>query len=876
MTPDLSAVPWIPEYRLKLDVDFTGLTWTGTVEFDLPAGPNDLVLDSDGLEVTAVRKNGGTAPFLVRIDACELVLSGPHPAPVAIAIDFSGRVAEDALIGLYRSRNGSAQVLTSQCEPVGARKIFPCLDRPDRKARIRLNVSVDADLEVVANTPAEAVTEGGGRREWTFPATPPMATYLFYLGVGRFGHWEDRSGRVPVRVFTPVGRDAAGEFAAKAAARILAGYERYYGIPYPLPKLDLIAVAEHAFGAMENWGAISFNEIRLLIDTTSASFQRRDVFETISHEIAHQWFGDLVTMRWWDDVWLNESFASFLETKVTDEIDPSLDAPTDFVLRTAGMAAALDGDSLGVTHPVRAKVARPEEISQVFDEISYGKGSSVLRMLETYLGEEVFRRGVGEYLERFRYGNARTEDLWEALERAAAVPVSPIVGPWIDRPGLPVVSARLGPSGLELAQARFAYAGTVEEPPWPIPMTFERDGRRDRLLFDSRTRTLPCPPGATVHLNPGALGFYRTLYDADLFDRLLAALPSRPPSDRWIVLNDLAAFVLSGQADWPTYARAVRALGTTSDRLVVEEIVGSLAGWALAFPSVATVQDLARSYLAELVERVGLDRPPAESPATGILRNARPTPGPRSTPGSPATSPNGSSAGRGSTPTCDRPSRSPGRARRGRSVDARSSPRSARDLPRPTRSGSSARSPGAASRRSSPKRSRPRSRRGSTAATSQRSWSRPPRTRSDVRSSSPGSRSTCPNSPRRSAARDSSRSSSSTRSRSPASAGSTKRAGSSPTIRTPRARAVSRRDSNASTCSRRSAGGWRASYRRRLGRGATGSSDQMYQVPRAWLSRRPPASKRFPSAKAMWRPRRRTSPRALRTSPSRAARRNST
>ncbi len=620
MTPDLSAVPWIPEYRLKLDVDFAGLTWTGTVEFDLPAGPNDLVLDSDGLEVTAVRKNGGTAPFLVRTDACELVLSGPHPAPVTIAIDFSGRVAEDALIGLYRSRNGSAQVLTSQCEPVGARKIFPCLDRPDRKARIRLTVSVDADLEVVANTPAEAVTEGGARREWTFPATPPMATYLFYLGIGRFGHWEDRSGRVPVRVFTPVGRDAAGEFAAKAAARILAGYERYYGIPYPLPKLDLIAVAEHAFGAMENWGAISFNEIRLLIDTTSASFQRRDVFETISHEIAHQWFGDLVTMRWWDDVWLNESFASFLETKVTDEIDPSLDAPTDFVLRTAGMAAALDGDSLGVTHPVRAKVARPEEISQVFDEISYGKGSSVLRMLETYLGEEVFRRGVGEYLERFRYGNARTEDLWEALERAAAVPVSPIVGPWIDRPGLPVVSARLGPSGLELAQARFAYAGTVEEPPWPIPMTFERDGRRDRLLFDSRTRTLPCPPGATVHLNPGALGFYRTLYDADLFDRLLAALPSRPPSDRWIVLNDLAAFVLSGQADWPTYARAVRALGTTSDRLVVEEIVGSLAGWALAFPSVATVQDLARSYLAELVERVGLDRPPAESPATGILR----------------------------------------------------------------------------------------------------------------------------------------------------------------------------------------------------------------------------------------------------------------
>ncbi len=620
MASDPSSVPQIAEYRLKLDVDFVGLAWTGTVEFDLPAGASDLVLDSDGLEVTAVRRNGGTAPFLVRSDAHELVLSGPHPAPGTIAIDFSGRAAEDALIGLYRSRNGSAQVLTSQCEPVGARKIFPCLDRPDRKARIRLTVSVDAGLEVVTNTSAEAVTEGDARRVWTFPATPPMATYLFYLGIGRFGHWEDRSGRVPVRVFTPVGRDAAGEFGAKAGSQILAGYERYYGIPYPLPKLDLVAVAEHAFGAMENWGAISFNEIRLLIDPTSASFQRRDVFETISHEIAHQWFGNLVTMRWWDDVWLNESFASFLETKITDQIDPSLDAPTDFVLRTAGMAAALDGDSLAVTHAVRAKVARPEEISQVFDEISYGKGSSVLRMLEAYLGDETFRRGVGEYLERFRYGNARTEDLWAALERAAGAPVSPIVGPWIDRPGLPVVRARLGPSGLELAQERFTYAGAVEEPPWPIPMTIERDGRRDRLLFDSRTRTLPCPPGATVHLNPGAVGFYRTLYEADLYDRLLSALPFRPPSDRWIVLNDLAAFVLCGLADWPTYARAVRALGTTSDRLVVEEIVGSLSGWALAFPSVAAVQELARTYLAELVERVGLDRTPAESPTTGILR----------------------------------------------------------------------------------------------------------------------------------------------------------------------------------------------------------------------------------------------------------------
>jgi tricorn protease interacting factor F2/3 len=471
------------------------------------------------------------------------------PGNSPLIVEFSGSVAPKALIGFYRCPHGEETVLTTQCGPLGARRIFPCLDRPDRKSRVQLTVRTRADLEVLANTVAGPTREIDGRREWVFEPTPPMPSYLFYLGIGKFDRAEDRSRRVLVRVLGAPGKAAACQFALDAGRRILEGYEDYYSIPYPLPKLDLIAVRDHAFGAMENWGAITFREVRLLIDETSTSFQRRDVFETICHEIAHQWFGNLVTMASWDDIWLNESFASLMETRISERLAPSIDPGTDFFLRTAGTAAAFNGDGLPSTHPVRARVDRPEEISQIFDEITYGKGSTVLGMLEAYLGENRFRDGVTDYLDRFRYGNARTEDLWDALGRASGVAVAGVVSPWVDRPGHPVVLARSGEQGLRLTQERFSFLGSTTEEPWPIPMLVDVNGVKQRLLFDSRERIVPTAPGATVHLNPGAVGFYRVRYDESLYDRLFAVLPTRSPADRWSVVEDLGAFLLSGRSE---------------------------------------------------------------------------------------------------------------------------------------------------------------------------------------------------------------------------------------------------------------------------------------------------------------------------------------
>lgn len=609
------------DYRLSLDVNFGKLTWDGAVLLQPAPGATDIALDLEGLTVRGVRRAGHPVPF--HHEPRENLLSIPLPGGTdgPLSVEFSGVVDRKSLVGLYRSKHGSEYVLTTQCEPTGARRIFPCIDRPDRKGRILLTLRTEAGLDVVANTEGRSSSLPDGRTEWTFAATPPMATYLFYLGIGRFERAEERPGRVAVRVFTPPGRAISGGYAAEAGGRILQACERYYGIPYPLGKLDLLAVEEHAFGAMENWGAISFQALRLLVDERSTSFATRDVFETISHEVAHQWFGNLVTMSWWNDVWLNESFAALMETKITEQLEPSLDARADFFLRVAGMAAAVAGDSLRSTHPVRVAVERPEEISQIFDEISYGKGASVLAMLESYLGEETFRAGVTEYLTRFRYGNACTEDLWAALERASGEPVAAMAAPWIDRPGLPLIRASMTPRGLELTQGRFGYLPPPEEPPWPIPLVIDVDGRRERVRLDTRTQTVAVPPTAHVHLNPGATGFYRVLYDRTLSDRLLADLPRRPAADRWIVLEDLAAFLFSGEIDWETYARFVRALADTPDRLIVESLVATLADLALGLPRTAVVQALARDVLARAYARLGPERRPGEPSSDRILRD---------------------------------------------------------------------------------------------------------------------------------------------------------------------------------------------------------------------------------------------------------------
>ncbi len=610
----------VAEYRLALDVDFSQLRWKGTIDFEVVGSAESVVLDS--VRVTIERASVGGTPVEVETDEAHerIQLKAAVQGRALVHVAFSGAVVEHSLMGLYRSRYGSTYILTTQCEPDAARQLFPCLDRPDVKARVRLSVLADAGLEVVSNTPAESVIEEGKRRRWTFAPTPPMATYLFYLGLGIFDHLDDRTGPVALSVLTPPGRSEEGRKALEVARTSLSELEHYYRIPYPLPKLDLIAVPEFPAGAMENWGAITFRDMQLLVNAKTPAFEMRYTVATIVHEIAHQWFGNFVTPYWWTDIWLNESFATFVEHKVVERRFPELKSEQDFLSIWTRWGFLLD--SVPSSHPIVVEVNDPKDVGQAIDRLTYGKGASVLRMIEGYLGSDRFEAGVADYLHRHAGGNASSGDLWEALDRSSGEPITRILRPWIERPGHPVVSVRLAPEGLVLSQRRFGYLPSANDDPWPIPMVVEIGGKAQRLLFDTKERVVPAPPDATIHLNPGALGFYRSRYDALLYDRLLDGFGRRSPSDRWIVLEDLWGLLLAGDIPFSTFARFARALDHATDYLSVGATAAhleTLYGWA---GQLSPVAELARTFLATQFDRIGLDARPGEDSMEGSLRAA--------------------------------------------------------------------------------------------------------------------------------------------------------------------------------------------------------------------------------------------------------------
>jgi tricorn protease interacting factor F2/3 len=608
------------EYRLHLDVDYAKGSWTGTIEFDVEGTAPSVDLDSEGLTIQHASVGGrSVAP---EIDAARGILRLPAPVSgrARIHVGFSGRVVEHGLMGLYRSRFGETHILTTQCEPTGARQIFPCIDRPDVKAKFRFSATAEAGPEVIFNTPVESSQAEGSRRRWNFAVTPPMATYLFYLGVGPFERLNAPPGKVSLSILAPAGRSAEGHRALEVARDGLEELERYYRIPYPLPKLDLIAVPEFPFGAMENWGAITFRDMQLLIAPTTPAGEMRYTVATIVHEIAHQWFGNLVTPSWWTDIWLNESFATFVEHKVVERRYPELKSVEDFLSIWTRWGFLLD--SLPTTHPIVVEVGDTREVNQAIDRLSYGKGASVLRMIEGYLGSERFEAGVTDYLHRHAWGNARSADLWEALDRASGEPVARILRPWIERPGHPVVRARLTDRGLELQQQRFSYAPTPSDEIWPIPMVIEIDGVPKRVLFETRETVVPVKAGATVHLNPDALGFYHSLYEPALYERLLATFERRSPADRWSLVEDLWAFLLSGDVDFATFARVGDLLRHGTDFPAVSDYaqrLDTLVVWAGRVPSVS---ELARRFLAAQFDRVGLAARPGEDSSAGSLRES--------------------------------------------------------------------------------------------------------------------------------------------------------------------------------------------------------------------------------------------------------------
>ena len=520
-------------------------------------------------------------------------------------------------------------VATTQFEATDARRAFPCWDEPDFKASFQVTMVVPDDLFVVSNTMEESRQAIGDKVEVRFAETMVMSTYLVAFVVGPFEATDpiDVDG-TPVRIVTPKGKLHLAPYALECAVFCLRYLRDYYEIPYPGDKVDHIAIPDFAFGAMENLGCITYREAALLLDGDRATqAEKIRILDVVGHELAHMWFGDLVTMKWWDGIWLNEAFATFMEMKATDAMRPEWKRWLTF--GAVDRPWALEIDQLSTSRPVEFEVHSPDEASEMFDALTYGKGSSVLRMIEQFIGEDAFRNGVGSYLRAHAYGNTVTADLWAGLDGASEWPVGEIMDTWILQPGYPQIEVDATGSGVRLRQRRFlAIPDDSDTSVWKVPVqirgvaggeTFER-----RVLLDDVEMTIDLPGEVEwVVANAGGHGFYRVSYSAQLFDALVARLQELKDLERYVLLDDANAFVLSGQLDAPSVLRLLEAYADETEQAIwqlVLRVLASTEHHVIPDEQLDRFHRLVQRLLSPTAEQLGWDPRPDESDLTRRLR----------------------------------------------------------------------------------------------------------------------------------------------------------------------------------------------------------------------------------------------------------------
>ena len=602
----------------KLDVRYRERTFHGTVRLELDGVADPLTIDCDHLTVEFVELDGRRVAYREETAKGALEIDGVSPGGHRLEIAYHGVVDPSSLVGFYQSPAGPSYVLTTMLFPTGARRLLPTFEHPTVKTVYHLTLTVDAEARVIFNTPARSERTVDGRRVLVFEPTPPMSAYLLYLGLGPFDTITLPGDRWSVTVATSPGRAAAGRYCAERAVEILAAYEEYYGVPYPLSKLDLVALENFWAGAMENWGAIAFRETAVLVDPTTSALSRRGVLQTLAHEIAHQWFGNLVTAAWWDDFWLNEAFATFVGYRLVSHQYPSEDSWSSFLNRW--VRPALDMDALDSTHPIHVPIDSPEALGEIADEITYGKGAVVLRMIESYLGEETFRKGISHYLTRHQYANASAADLWTALDQVSGRPVSHIMSEWLTRPGFPVVHARWSRGQLSLSQERFRADGAPAPAVWPIPLRLRTPEGDFETLWEGPAVSRPLASPRGLRIDPGRTTMCRIDLDAGLFESVLSELPSLDPIDQWGLITDTHAFLYAGLLPLERFLSLARAAGELRGALPVRTMAGALDNLLVPLYEVASFREGTRAFLRTQLEAIGLDPRAREPEDARVLR----------------------------------------------------------------------------------------------------------------------------------------------------------------------------------------------------------------------------------------------------------------
>jgi len=471
VTRNLLPTDVVPlHYDLSLVPDLKNYTFDGTVVINVKVkkeGLKQFTVHSNDIKISSVvfgESNKGTCAFNEKDTTVTFTFDSALPAGDGkVTIVYQGQL-NDKMAGFYRSKyvlNGEERVAaTTQFEPTDARRAFPCWDEPEHKATFSVTLTVDKKLVALSNMPIVSETAKDEKKVVKFDNTPIMSTYLlaFFVGETECVEGKTREG-VTVRVYTPVGKTEQGKFALDVGTKTLSYFTEYFGIPYPLPKLDMIAIADFSAGAMENWGLVTYRETALLIDEKNSTLSgKQRVAYVVAHELAHQWFGNLVTMEWWNNLWLNEGFATWVGNLAVDHLFPSWNIWTGFVTEYFARALSLDG--LEHSHPVEVDVANSGQINEIFDAISYCKGASVIRMIAEFLGEADFKKGLHAYLSKHSYKNTVTEDLWTALGTASGKPVALNMNCWTKHIGYPYIKvSRTTDNQLNITQHRFVASG---------------------------------------------------------------------------------------------------------------------------------------------------------------------------------------------------------------------------------------------------------------------------------------------------------------------------------------------------------------------------------------------------------------------------------
>ncbi len=579
-------------YDLTLAPDLKAATFFGeeTLDVVLAQVTNSITLNAAEItfkQVTIIAQ-GSTQTATVTLDAAkeQATFHVAQPMPVGkalIHIAYSG-ILNDQLRGFYLSKTAKRNYAVTQFEPTDARRAFPSFDEPGLKATYTTRLIVDTGDTAISNTNIVSDTPGPitGKHTILFATTPKMSTYLVAFLVGDFQCVSGQSDGVPIRACATPDKVQLGTFAVKAAEFVLHYYDNYFGIKYPMPKLDMIAIPDFEAGAMENFGAITYRETDFLIDEKTASISAKQrVAIVVAHEMAHQWFGDMVTMQWWDNLWLNEGFATWMESKPVTAWHPEWKQPQDDAL---DLDSVLNIDAGKVTRTIRAKAETPSQINEMFDGITYQKGGAVLAMVENYLGEETFRRGVHSYLAAHLYANATAEDFWNAQTQTSGMPVDKVMQSFVALPGVPLLHVSTPKNGTtQVSQERFFLSPDVkpEHPQipqiWTIPVCFKTSGQPKCELLTSAQQSLTVPTSALFFANAADKGYYRSLYTPDANQAITSSIETAlTPVERIGVVGNEWALMRSGRANVGEYLSLAEGLKDDANADVIVNVGSAL------------------------------------------------------------------------------------------------------------------------------------------------------------------------------------------------------------------------------------------------------------------------------------------------------------